>query len=98
MKTEERDLMLGRIDAKTTSIEKAQIETNKHLAQINGRLNKHDDSITALNTTTYGKKSDKGLCGEVSTLKKLIFMIAIIVLGSSTVTGLEWANVINLFN
>ena len=94
---EKRDELLGRLDERTESIIRELTSQNKHLALINGNLQKHQDNLISINTTVYGKKSDKGLCGEVSAIKRVMIAVLVLVLGGGTISGLEWANVIHIF-
>ena len=97
MNDEERDALLIRLDERTKKIFETQAQHSKHLAMINGSLQKHQDNLMAINTTVYGKNSDKGLCGDVTSIRRFIYWIfALFILGGA-VSGLEMGNVINLF-
>jgi len=104
MNDEQRDELLlrldenmVRLDEKTTTILETQAHQSRHLAMINGNLDKHKDNITMLNTTVYGRNSDKGLCGDVLWLRKLIYCLFAIIITGGTISGLEIGNVIHLF-
>jgi len=97
MKVTERDELLIRLDENVKGMVKIQVEQSKHLAMINGSLQRHDENIIGLNTTVYGKKSDKGLCGEMIAIKKVLWSIMAVVLAAGTVGGLEVGDVINWF-
>ena len=91
-------VILGRIDERTESIIRELTTQNKHLAQINGKLLQHAEDIEAYGTTIYGRKSDKGLCGDVAFIRRILYGLVVIVLGGGTVAGgLELTDVIHIF-
>ena len=97
MNKAETDELLIRLDVGMANIEKTTTLQEKHLARLNGSVQQLEIDNAAVKTTVYGRKSDKGLCGEVSTLRRIIYGVAIVVLGGGTLTGLEWADVISIF-
>ena len=97
MKAIDRDDLLIRVDERTESIIRELQDQNKHLAQINGTVSELKQVDTALVTTVYGKKSDKGLCGEVSNLKRILWGILAILVSGGGVLGAEAQGLINLF-
>lgn len=88
---------VGRVDERTQKIFETQAEQSRHLAMINGSLQKHQDNLMAINTTVYGKNSDKGLCGDVSTLRKTMYWLVALIITGGTISGLEIGDVIHLF-
>jgi len=91
------EYMFGEILTEVKHIKENITAINKHLALTNGSLKKYEDNLTGLNTTVYGRKSDKGLCGEVSGLRKMIYWIFAIIITGGTLSGLEITDVIHLF-
>lgn len=75
----------ARLQERSESIIREINSQNKHLALINGHLQRHQDDITAIKTTVYGKNGDDGLCGKVrsnaSYIIKLIIITSIISAG-----------------
>jgi hypothetical protein len=55
---------------------------NEHLSKVNGRLEKHDNSITKMDTTLYSKD---GICDRVGnntkTLVKMMIAVAVLSAG-----------------
>lgn len=64
--------MIVRIDERTESIIRELKDQNSHLVKINGTIGELRQMSMSLVTTIYGKESDKGLCGDVTTAKKAI--------------------------
>jgi len=103
MKVAERDALLielktgiGILEERSKSHLRELQEQSKHLGGINGKLRQHDIEIQAVSTTVYGKDSDKGLCGEIITVKKIIYTILVLLAGGSIVGGLEIADILHL--
>ena len=103
MKVTERDALLielkagmGVLEERSESHLRELQEQSKHLAAINGKVGQHGIDIQSVITTVYGKGSDKGLCGEIITVKKIIYTILVLLAGGSIVGGLEITDVIHL--
>lgn len=96
MDDSERDDLLNRLDERSESTIRELVAQNRHLEKINGSLLRHNESISEINTTVYGNKSDKGLCGEVTTQKKILYWAIGIILTGGTISGLELADVIQI--
>jgi len=96
MRVEERDELLGRLDERSESLVRELQSQSKHLSQINGSLQKHQDNLISNNTTLYGKGDDKGLCGKVRELSgrqwKLILAVAFI----STSVGVGGSEIVKV--
>ncbi len=71
-----RDDLLARVDERTESIVRELKAQNEHLSKMNGRLEKHDSSITKLETTIYSKD---GLCDKASNNSKNIVKLMVVV-------------------
>ncbi len=91
-----RELVLILLERSESHLRELQ-DQNKHLAQINGSVSDLKQTGTALTTTVYGRKSDKGLCGEVSNLKKILWGVLVILVSGGGVLGAEAQGIINLF-
>lgn len=80
--TERNNGLLQRIDERTESMMRELQAQNEHLSKMNSRLEKHDISITKMDTTLYSKD---GICDRVGnnsrTLVKLMMVTAIIAAG-----------------
>ena len=96
MTVTDRDNLLARLDERSGSHLRELQAQSKHLAEINGRTRQHSIDIQSITTTVYGKGSDKGLCGEIITVKRIIYTILILLAGGSIVGGLEITDVIQL--
>jgi len=48
-------------------------------------------------TTVYGKKSDKGLCGEVSNIKKILWGLIIILVSTGGIGVAQANGLLHLF-
>lgn len=97
MKPADRDELLIRLDERTEKIQKSTDLQEKHLARLNGSVQQLEIDNAAVKTTVYGRKSDKGLCGEVSSMKKTLYGLAVVVLGGGTLTGLQMTDIISWF-
>lgn len=93
----QRDEIMIRLDENVKEIKNTQAVHSKHLAMINGSIQSHSDILCCLKTTVYGKNSDKGLCGEMSNMKKCLWAILFIILAGGTISGLELSDIINWF-
>lgn len=91
------EYMFGEILTEIKHIKTEITGINKHMALTNGNLTKYQDNLRDLNITVYGKKTDKGLCGDISSMRKMIYWLFAIIIVGGTVSGLEMGNVIHLF-
>jgi len=88
---------MGRLDERTNNIYMMTERQEKHLAQINGSVGELQQADISLMTTVYGKKSDKGLCGEVSNIKKILWGLIIILVSTGGIGVAQANGLLHLF-
>ena len=87
---------LARIDERTSNIWRLTESQEMHLRTLNGTVAETVRRQTATDTTVYGKKTDKGLVGELAGLKKYLIIAFALILAGSGLSVAEILNVINL--
>lgn len=92
----ENSKLLATLLERTDNILTCSQKQEQHLAQLNGTISNLRQSEQAIQTTLYGKREDKGLCGEVNWLKRYVWILFIIIVGGGGLSAAELTNLINL--
>ena len=88
--------LLAKVLERTENILSVNEKQEHHLAQINGTVANIERSRAAVEATLYGRNADRGLCGEVSALRKYFLYALVVILGGGSLSVAELTNLINL--
>ena len=87
LRDEDRDELFIRLDENVKAVKIVQIETARHLASINSKVQEHELRLSSVCNTVYGQGGDKGLCGAVRRNASNIVKLFCVAIASAAIGG-----------